>query len=112
MYVMRKRHHGHRLHFIASLGLEFVRTPIKTPWDLDLYLVLDHRHMKAIDVDYSVRVGYWASKNNVQEHKVYVTMIQIFDSDFVNNLWQALGNNLWPAESINCNYKTRLLRWI
>ncbi len=31
--------------------------------------------MKAIDVDYSVKMGYWASKNNVQEYKVYVTMI-------------------------------------
>jgi hypothetical protein len=31
--------------------------------------------MKGIDTDYNVRVGYWALRNNVQEYKVYVTMI-------------------------------------
>jgi hypothetical protein len=31
--------------------------------------------MRVIDVDYNVRVGYWASKNNVHEYKVYATMI-------------------------------------
>jgi hypothetical protein len=46
--------------------------------------------MKVIDADYSVRVGYWASRNNVQKYKVYVTMIRMFDLDFVNNLQEAL----------------------
>jgi len=27
--------------------------------------------MKAIDVAYIVRMGYWALKNNVQENKIY-----------------------------------------
>jgi hypothetical protein len=70
---------------------------------------MDHKHMKAIDADYCVKVGYWASRNNMQEYKIYVTMIQFFDSDFVNNLWQTHGDNLWLAESINHNYKTCLL---
>jgi hypothetical protein len=26
--------------------------------------------MKAIDADYSVKVGYWALRNNVQEYKI------------------------------------------
>jgi hypothetical protein len=39
--------------------------------------------MKVIDAKYSVRVGYWASRNNVEEYKVYVTMIQMFDLNFV-----------------------------
>jgi hypothetical protein len=34
----------------------------------------------------------------------------MFDSIFVNNLQQALGNNLWPVELTNCNYRTRLLQ--
>jgi hypothetical protein len=40
-----------------------------------MYLIMDQRQMKAIDVDYSVRVGYWALKNNMHEYKVYVTKI-------------------------------------
>jgi hypothetical protein len=28
--------------------------------------------MKAIDANYNVRMGYWASRNNVPEYKVYV----------------------------------------
>jgi hypothetical protein len=86
-----------------------MRIPTRTPWNLDLYLVVDHKHMKAIDANYSVRVGYWASRNNMQEYKVYVIMIWIFDSVFVNNLWQAPRNNLWLAELTNHNYKTHLL---
>jgi len=42
--------------------------------------------MKVMDANYSVRVGYWALRNNVQEYKVYVTMIRMFDVNFVNNL--------------------------
>jgi hypothetical protein len=66
--------------------------------------------MKAIDADYGVKMGHWTSRNNVQEYKVYVTMIQIFDSNFVNNLRQTPRDNLWPVESTNRNYRTRLLR--
>jgi hypothetical protein len=68
--------------------------------------------MKGIDVNYNVRVGYWASKNNVQEYKVYVIMVGMFDSDFVNNLQQALGNNLWLVELTNYNYRTHLLHQV
>jgi hypothetical protein len=31
-----------------------------TPQDLDLYPIMDHRQMKAIDAYYNVRMGYWA----------------------------------------------------
>jgi hypothetical protein len=44
-------------------------------------------------------------KNNMLEYKVYVTVIWMFDSNFVNNLWQAPGNNLWRAKLTNYNYK-------
>jgi len=87
-----------------------MKMPTKTPQNLDLYLVMDHRHMKAIDANYSVIVGYWASRNNMQEYKVYVIVIWIFDSVFVNNLRQALRNNLWLVELTNRNYNTHLLR--
>jgi len=39
--------------------------------------------MKGKDVDYDVRIGYWASRNNLQEYKIYVIVIWMFDSDFV-----------------------------
>ncbi len=47
----------------------------KTLEDLDLYPTTNQRQMKAIDVDYIVRVGYWASKNNMLEYKVYPIVI-------------------------------------
>jgi hypothetical protein len=45
----------------------------------------------------------------MQEYKVYATIIWMFDLDFVNNLRQALGNNPWPVEPTNQNYRTYLL---
>lgn len=65
----------------ARFGI--VRMLVRTPRGLDLYLVVDQRQVKVIDAKYSVRVGYWASRNNVHEYKVYVTMIQMFDLNFV-----------------------------
>ncbi len=43
---------------------------IKIPQDLDLYPIVDQRQMKVINVNYSVKVGYWASRNNMQEDKI------------------------------------------
>jgi hypothetical protein len=63
-----------------------LRMPITTPQYLDLYPIVDQRQMKVIDAKYSVRVGYWATINNVQEYKVYAIVIQMFDPNFVNNL--------------------------
>jgi len=65
--------------------------------------------MKMIDANYNVKVGYWALINNVQKNKVYVIVIRMFDSDFVNNLQQILGKNPWLAKLTNHNYKTCLL---
>ncbi len=70
-----------------------VRMLARTPRDLDLYPTMDHIQMKVVTADYNVRVGYWASRNNVEEYKVYVTMIWMFDLDFVNDLWQAPRDN-------------------
>jgi hypothetical protein len=49
--------------------------------------------MKVIDVDYNVKVGYWASKNNMKEYKIYAILIWMFDPIFVNNLQLAPGDN-------------------
>jgi hypothetical protein len=54
--------------------------------DLHLCPAVDQRHMKIIYEEYNVKVGYWASKNNTKEYKVYATVIWMFDLDFVNNL--------------------------
>ncbi len=45
----------------------------------------------------------------MQEYKVYITVIWMFDLKFMNNLWQALRDNLWLVEPTNYNYKTKLL---
>jgi hypothetical protein len=42
--------------------------------------------MKVVDVDYNVKVGYWESRNNMQEYKVYVTVIWMFNPYFMNDL--------------------------
>ncbi len=66
--------------------------------------------MKSIDAKYNVKMGYLASKNNVQEYKVYAIVIWMFNLDFVNNLQQALRDNPWPIELKIWNNMTRLLR--
>jgi hypothetical protein len=58
----------------------------RTARELDLYPIMDHKDMKVINANYNVKVGYWASRNNMQEYKMYVTVIWMFDLDFVNNL--------------------------
>jgi hypothetical protein len=40
----------------------------KIPRDLDLYPTVDQRQMKTINVKYSVIMGYWALRNNMQEY--------------------------------------------
>jgi hypothetical protein len=71
---MKKGHGGHKktsftnFHCKCSFGV--VRMSTKIPWDLNWYPIVDHRQMKVIDVDYNVRVGYWASRNNMQEYKI------------------------------------------
>ncbi len=75
--------------------------PAITPRDLDMYPTMDQRQMKVIDAYYNVRVGYGALRNNVQEYEVYVIMIRMFDSNYVNNLRQAPGDNPWLIEPIN-----------
>ncbi len=72
----------------------FAKTPHQ---NLDLYPTMDQRKMKVIDVDYNVRMGYWASRNNMQEYKVYAIVIQMFDLDFLNILRQAPGDHPWLA---------------
>jgi hypothetical protein len=44
-------------------------------------------HIKAINADYNVRMGYWASKNNMQKYKVYAIMIWMFDPNFASFSW-------------------------
>jgi hypothetical protein len=43
------------------------------------------------------------------ENTMYATMIWMFDPNFVDNLRQAPGDNLWLTELTNQNYKICLL---
>jgi hypothetical protein len=63
--------------------------------DLDLYPVVHHKQMKAINANYNVKMGYWASKNNMQKYKVYAIMTWMFNLNFVSILQQALKDHLW-----------------
>ncbi len=56
-----------------------------------MYLEVDQKHMKILDEEYNVKVGYWALKNNVKEYKVYATLIWMFDLDFVNFVISSWG---------------------
>jgi hypothetical protein len=58
----------------------------QTPQDLDLYLVFGKKEMKSINAEYQEQVGYWATRNHLQDYKIYVRMICIFDENFLNNL--------------------------
>jgi hypothetical protein len=78
----------------------------QTPQDLDLYPTSGKKEIKSIDVEYQVEVGYWAQRNHLQDYKICVTMICMFDKDFLNNLLQHLGDNVWPTHPTNQNYKT------
>jgi hypothetical protein len=71
-------------HYKGRFGI--VRMHVRTFRDLDFYPTMDHKQMKGIDVEYSAKVGYWTLRNNVQEYKVHVIVIQMFDSKFLNNL--------------------------
>ncbi len=80
--------------------------PIRTLRNLDLYLAMDQIEIKAINVDYDVRVEYWILKNQVHVYKVYAIVKWMFDPNFVNNLWQTLGNN--PCLAVGQTNKPQL----
>jgi hypothetical protein len=91
-------------HYKSRFGI--VRMHVRILEDLDLYLVVVvQKQMKVIDANCNVRMGYWALRINMQKYKVYATMIQIFNLDFLNNLQQPVRDNLWQVELINHNYK-------
>ncbi len=56
--------------FHCKCNFGVVKMSIRIPQDLDLYPIVDQRQMKVINVNYSVKVGYWASRNNMQEDKI------------------------------------------
>jgi hypothetical protein len=59
--------------------------------------------MKTIYAEYQVQVGYWTTRNHLQEYKIYAMVICMcmFDEDFMNNLLQPLGDNPWLAHLTN-----------
>ncbi len=73
--------------------------------DLDLYLIVEKKEMKPIDAKYQVQVGYWAIRNHLQDYKIYVMVICMFDEGFLNKLLQFLRNSPWPTHPTNQNYK-------
>ncbi len=75
-----------------------------------MYLVVEKKEMKSIDAKYQVQVGYWVVRNHLQDYKIYLMAICMFDEDFMNSLLRPLGDNPWPTHLTNWNYKTQFLR--
>ncbi len=75
----------------------------RTPQDLDLYPVVEKKEMKSINAKYQVQVGYWVARNNLQDYKIYATMICMFDEDYLNSLPQPPGDNPWPTHPTKQN---------
>jgi hypothetical protein len=81
-----------------------MRMSAKTPrQNLDLYPTMDQRQMKVIDVDYSVRMGYWASRSDMQEYKVYAIVIWMFDLDF----FEHLATSSWEPSMVSITNKPK-----
>jgi hypothetical protein len=58
----------------------------RTPKDLDLYPKVGKKKMKFINAKYQVHVGCWVRKNSLQDYKIYVIEICMFDKYFFNNI--------------------------
>jgi hypothetical protein len=76
------------LHFqlLCSILKKTTDMAYRTPQNLDLYPIVGKKEMKSIDVEYEIQIGYWATRNHLQDYKIYATMICMFDEDFLNNL--------------------------
>jgi hypothetical protein len=79
----------------------------RTPPDLDLYPSVQKKKLKNVDARFQAEVGYWASINHLYDYKIYSTMIKMFIPEFLNSLPQPLGENSWPKDPINKNFKTQ-----
>jgi hypothetical protein len=100
------------INFHCKCNFGVVRMYTRIPWDLDLYLTVAQKQMKVINVDYSVRMGYWASRNNMQEYKI--TMPQwygcstIFSWTTCNLLLMTICGQLsWETTTTRSVYYTK-----
>jgi hypothetical protein len=59
-------------------------TNMACPQDLDLYPIIKKKEMKSINAKYQVQVGYWVARNHLQDYKIYVTTICMFDKNTIN----------------------------
>jgi hypothetical protein len=78
----------------------------RTPQDLNLYPIVEKKEMKCVDAKYQVQVWYRATRNHLQDYKIYVTVICMFDEDFLNSLLLPPWNNPWLAHPTNQNCRT------
>jgi hypothetical protein len=51
----------------------------QVPRDLDMYLPLNREELVMVDAKYKVKVGYWVANNCMQNYKIYVTLICLFN---------------------------------
>jgi len=53
-----------------------------------MYPMEERREFKIIDVEIEVVVDYWGSSNCLQDYKIYGTVMKMFITKFLSNLWQ------------------------
>jgi hypothetical protein len=53
-----------------------------------MYPMEERREFKIIDVEIEVVVDYWGSSNYLQDYKIYGTVMKMFITKFLSNLWQ------------------------
>jgi hypothetical protein len=56
--------------------------------------------LKSVNAKFQVEVAYWASRNGLQDYKIYGTIIKMSIPKFFNSLPQTLVNNPWTMHVI------------
>jgi hypothetical protein len=70
--------------------------------DFDSYLdTKDLSTLVGVDVEYKVAIGLWTSKMGLQHYPTYVTLMQMFNQEFLDGLRQPLGDHFWPLHPMN-----------
>ncbi len=113
-FVFVNFHKNYVCYLVLNFFYSFVRMfkknlrhSCQTPTNLDLYPPMEKNQLKRVNAKFQVEVGYWASRNGLQDYKMYGIIIKIFTPKFLNNLPQPIRNNPWRMHPINQNYKMR-----
>jgi len=66
-----------------------------------LYPSIQKRKQKSVNAEFQAKVKYWAFINHLQDYKIYLIVIKMFNLEFLSSLSQPLGDNPWLKDPIN-----------